>query len=136
MEKTYKTHNLYSTYLVSWNENWQSLVIKSKWVLIYSNTTSWLYDTIYSLLYKPSFVAFTHPVLNCSNRWSPTGRPGIGRGRCSCGRPGCWGAGGTGSWKGAHAATAACSSQQCALRHGALRRTGPSRSPLNLANVG
>lgn len=59
----------------------------------------------------------------CSQRW-PRGRRGTARGRCSCGRPGCWGGGDTGSCWDDHAATATCSSLLCALSCGFLSEKG------------
>lgn len=59
----------------------------------------------------------------CSQRW-PMGRRGTARGRCSCGQPGCWGGGDTGSCWDDHAATATCSSLLCALSRGFLSEKG------------
>lgn len=63
----------------------------------------------------------THPAACLYSRRWPRGRQDTERGRCSCGQPGCWDGGDTGSYSDGRAATAACNSLLCVPSCGSLR---------------
>lgn len=115
--------NIHKTLFIQHLHNilkWKSApsVRELKWALICSNPTCY---KIRSRSSPGPTQDSAHLTPGWSSHLLSTETRGTGRGRCSCGRPGCWGGAGTGSWRGARAATAACRSLQCVLQRGSLR---------------